>query len=414
MPKIKVNIVQSIQQNRGLAFHYPNFTWFLIGSFLSRTGDWFDRMALNWFVFTITKSPFSLGLVEFVQFIPVLFFSMISGVIADKWERRKVLLATQIGALIFTVAIALLMFSDLYSFPVLLVLLALRGVFLAIEIPARNAMVPNLVPKEAMTSAVSFFSATLNTSRIVGPAIAGFMLASWTAPSLLLINAASFLAVIGTLLMIRSADEQNQPKGDIKLVEGLKEAFVYLKSQSLVLGVFILGLVPMIFANPYTTLLPVFADQLLHVGSEGFGMLMSACAFGSVVCTFAMGWGKFPLSKGRLLVSYICLFGGGLMVFAISESYYWSLVLMFIVGVASMGFRIVERMIIQETIPDHMRGRILSILMMDTGLVPIGNILFGFFGEHAGPVFTLWAMGFVCIVTTIAVLFRNKQILQIR
>lgn len=397
-----------------LAFGYADFNWFAAGSFVSRTGDWFDRLALNWYIFSLTQSAFYIGLVEFFQFIPILLFSVVGGVMADRWDRRQVLIVTQFGAMLCTFAILFVLFQC-YSFPLLAFLLFVRGFFLAVEIPARNAMIPNLVPKQAMTSAVSFFSTILNISRMIGPALAGFLLSVWQAPYLILLNAVSFLIVIGTLWKITPANpERTAQENALALGQGLKEAVGYLRSQPMVLGVFILGTVPMVFGFPYTTLLPVFAEELLNTGPSGFGLLLSATAAGSVICTLLMGWGVVTIQKGKLLFGCICGFGFGLILFAFSHWFPLSLALMFVTGAASMGYRIVERTIIQETIPDQMRGRILSIVMMDTGLVPLGNVIIGFVSERIGPVFSLSVMGIICIMTATVVLLKNREIITIR
>lgn len=396
-----------------IAFRYANFNWFVIGSFFSRTGDWFDRLALNWYIFNLTHSAFYIGLVEFFELIPVLLFSMVGGVMADRWERRKVLIFTQFGVMICTFAIAIVLFTC-YSFPLLAALLFLRGFFLSVEIPARNAMIPNLVPKQAMTSAVSLFSTILNTARMIGPMIAGLLLGVWEAPSLILVNAFSFIIVLASLFKIRLDEPlRDQTVQQLTLVQGIKEAVSYLRSQPMVLGVFVIGTVPMIFGFPYTTLLPVFAKELLEVGPSGFGMLLSATAVGSVVSTLLLGTGLVAVHKGRLLFGCVIGFGAGLIFFAFSKWFWLSLVLMFFVGVASMGYRIVERTIIQEMIPDHLRGRILSIVMMDTGLVPLGNVMIGFVAGVFGPVVSLAVMGGICILTATAVLMKNREIVAV-
>lgn len=398
-----------------MSFRYANFNWFVIGSFFSRTGDWFDRLAINWFIFSFTGSAFYIGLVEFFGFIPILLFSVVGGVIADRWDRRKVLIVTQVGAMVCTFAIVLVLMK-FYSFVLLSILLFIRGFFLAVEIPARNAIIPNLVPKEAMTSAISFFSTILNVARIIGPMLAGFLLAVYQAPSLVLINACSFLIVIYSLYKItpsENAESVIQKNPDLTIVQGIREAVNYLRLNPTVLGVFILGTIPMIFGFPYTTLLPVFAKELLDAGPSGFGFLLSASAAGSVLATLILGWELVKIPKGRLLLWCICGFGAGLMFFAFSQWFMLSLLLMFFVGVCSMGYRIVERLIIQESIPDHMRGRILSIVMMDSGLVPLGNVLIGFSSVYIGPVLALCLMGGICIVTATYVLIKNREVITV-
>lgn len=408
-----LNLVKAVKNNRQLAFHYRDYNWFIAGSFLSRTGDWFDRVALNWFVFTLTNSPLSVGIVEFCRLIPILFFSILGGIAADKWERRRVLIVIQTGAMAITFILGV---SMLYgtTLPLLVLLILLRGVFLAFEIPARNAFIPDLVPRDSMVSAISFFSATLNIARIIGPAIAGLLLSVWSPAVLILINAFSFIAVIGMLILIKT-HQKRKVEGTTKQSEkGIKEAIGYLKEHPLILSVCILGLIPMIFGYPYTTLIPVFAEELLGVGPEGFGLLLSFAAIGSVVSSMMLGWGKNPFMKGKLFFGCICSFGVGLILFSVSHIYWLSLLLMFVIGVVSQGYSVTQRVIIQEIIPNRIRGRILSIVMMDSGFVPLGSLLVGFLGETRGPVFALFFMGCLCIVAACVTVAMNRQIVNIR
>lgn len=360
-----------------------------------------------------TGSVFYVGLVEFFSVIPVLLFSIVGGVAADRWNRKFVLMATQTGAMLCTFMIAALLFWDV-SFPALAALLFVRGAFVAIEIPTRNAMVPNMVPKEALQSAISFYSSVLNGARITGPAIAGLLLGFWDAYALIIVNGFCYLLVLFTLTRIQVDSAPKSMGSQLGVKDGVKEAFRFLKRNELVLGVFILGVVPIIFGMPYSTLLPVFAHELLRVGPSGFGLLMSANAVGAVLCTIILGFGKVPIGKGKLLFACIIGFGASLVCMAFSRSFLLSLFIMFVIGICSMGYRIVERTMIQQTIPDELRGRILSIVMMDTGLVPLGNAGIGYLSEQVGPVFSLCLMGMACIVTAGLVLGRHRAILHIR
>jgi MFS family permease len=408
------HIIKAIKGNERIALRYANYNWFLAGSFLSRTGEWFDRIALNWFVFTVTDSPFYIGLVEFFRLIPVLFFSPVAGVAADKWDQRLLLLWTQVGAMLTTFGLAFYLLAGTPSFWVIGCFIVVRGFFLAFEIPVRSAWTANLVPKTAIMSAVSLYSATLNTARIVGPALAGLLLVKWNPANLILMNAISFLAVIGTLLLIKT-HSQTEMSGTktLSVFSDLKEAVQYMRRHPVIFGVFILGIVPMIFGFPYTTLMPVFAKEVLHVGPEGFGMLLSFAAAGSVFAALLLGWGKYPFGKGKLLFGSILGFGLALVLFAVSSFYPLSLAIMFIIGAVSQSYRIVERVIIQETVPEQMRGRILGIVMMDSGLVPLGTLFIGSLAEYAGPIVALGFMGLVCIGTVLAVTLRNKKIVHI-
>ncbi|ASS74022.1 hypothetical protein CIG75_02850 [Tumebacillus algifaecis] len=409
-----LKIGNRVQKNRQLAFHYKNYNWFLAGSFLSETGDWLNRMALNWLVFTLTDSLLYIGLVEFCRMIPILVFSIFGGVAADKWERRKVIIVTQLGAMCTTVALGFVVLSGVSSFLYLAIFLLIYGMFLAFEIPVRNALMPNLIPKEAMTSGLSFFSATLNLSRIIGPAAAGILLGVWSAPTLIFLNALSFLVSIGTLLIIRPATDGVVAVRKQKFGASIKEALSFFRTHSIVFSVFVLGIVPMIFGFSYSTVMPAFAKDVLQLGPEGFGTLMSFAALGAILASVALGFGRYPLPKGWLMLVCIFLFGGGLVLVSLSSSYLWAVLSMFAIGLFSQAYRVIERVIIQETIPDRLRGRILSIVMMDSGFIPFGNLLIGFLGGKVGTVATLCTMGVICMFAVLGALLIKRQITTVQ
>jgi len=410
---VNLNSAKKVQTNQELAFHYSNYNLFLVGSFITRTGDWFDRVAVNWFVFTLTDSPFYIGLVEFARLISILIFGLLGGIAADRWQRRKVLIVSQIGTMVLTFVLAFAIAGGMKSIVPLLIIILVRGIFIAFEIPARNAIVSDLVPKQAISSAVSFYSAALNVSRIIGPAIAGFLLNVWPTFLLILVYAFSFLAIISTLFFIKTCTDPVE-ETSLNVSKSLIQAFDYLKTNRVVFGICILGVIPMIFGFPYSTLMPVFAKDLLHTGPEGFGLLLTVSAVGAVVCSIALGWGKYPMRKGLFLFISIVVFGASILLFSFSSFFSLSLLIMFFVGAASQSYRIVQRVIIQEIVPGHLRGRILSIVTMDAGLLPLGSLLIGYLADLISPSFALAFMGIVCILTAILTVLLNKKILKLQ
>ncbi len=403
-----------MKSGRVALFCHANYNWFIVGSLLSHVGDWFERLALSWLIFTLTNSALYISLIEVCRFAPILAFSLPAGVAADRWDRRRVLIITQVGAMLFTFAIAFVTLQGVPRMPLLAVLILLRGIFLAFEIPARQALIPNLVPPQEMGSAIALFTVSRSVSRIGGAAAAGLLLKYWEPPTLIAINAASFVAVIGTLVMIRPVSEQVRAISALSLIEGAREAGWYLKAHPLVMGVFVLGIAPLIFGFPYIAMMPVFAGELLQVGPEGFGMLLSVSAVGGAVGPLLMTWVNDPLARGLKFFLSICSFGLGLILFAFSRLYTLSLVIMFLVGLTSQGYRVLGRVIIQEMVPDRFRGRILSIVMMDAGLSPLGGVVVAYLAQTLGSTVALCAMGSVCIGTAVAVVAKNRRILSIQ
>lgn len=398
-----------------MAIYYKEYNWFLAGSFISRTGEWFERIAINWLVFTLTKSAFYVGMIEFSRLFPILLFSLIGGVVADRWNRRHVLLAAQITAMIVTFGLAFIIYSGVEEIFYFIWLLFIRGICLAFELPARNALVPNLVPPKAMASGLSIFNGTLNLAGIIGSALAGILLLHLPIYSLIFLNCVSFLAVIFTIWIIKKGEISSKSKEKPPpFLRGMGEIFHYLKKHKRMIGVLSLGLVPSIAGFPYTTLMPSFAEEILRVGSEGFGMLLSATACGSFFTAIFLSGGKYPFSKGKL--SFLTVVGFGLTLILLSFSHYFllSLFIMFLVGVLSQGFRVVDGVIIHEMIPDYLRGRMLSIRSLLNGLLPLGSLLCGYLAELIGVGNALSLMGMVCIGGAVLVLRFNKEIYSIK
>ncbi|QGQ45724.1 MFS transporter [Metabacillus sediminilitoris] len=399
------------QQPSRFALHSRMFRIFMSGSLVTRVGDWMDLVALNWAVLQFTNSPLHLGLVNACRLVPTFLLSVPAGILADRYDRRKLLILLQIGMMLLTFFLGYLIEAR-QSFWFFAFIVTLRSMLAAMDSPIRNALVPNLVPQSSMASAIAINTMVINLSRIIGPAIAGVLLTIIDIANLFYINAWGTLGVLLSLLMIRSYSFPTPDKKEREKTT-LREAADYIKSQPSVQSLLILAIVPMIFGFPYTTMMPLFAKDLLKLGPEGFGMLLSVSSVGALVGTTWLSLGKEIKGAGKWLIYSIMGFGVSLLLFIGTKNVFIAGTAMFLVGLTSQTYRTMSRITLQIHVPDQLRGRILSIALMDRGFIPLGAILIGAIAAWAGALWAGVIMGLGCIVTTLVIVARRRQIWQL-
>ena len=383
------------------------FGVFAAGNLVSQSGEWMTLVALNWAVLEFTDSALYLGLINACRMVPAFLLSVPAGVLADRSDRRKLLILLQAGIMLPTFCVGYLLAADSPFWP-LAVVVTLRSVLMAMIIPVRNALIPNLVPESQVASAVAVDSGVRNISRIVGPAIAGTLLAVMEVADVFWISACSIVAVLLSLFVVHPESNRDAVSNNIKA--DIQEAAVYVKNSPSVQSLLILAVVPMVFAFPYTAMMPLFAEDLLQLGPEGLGILLSVAAAGALVGSAWLSLGSETEGAGKWLVCSIIGFGLFLLLFMIAETLVTAAVTMFLVGLASAIYRTMSRVTLQTRVPDRLRGRILSIALMDRGLMPLGAILIGAVAEWAGALWAGVAMGGGCVAVTLAVLAARRQI----
>ncbi|MFX3623869.1 MAG: MFS transporter [Ectobacillus sp.] len=403
--------IMQLQQETRFALRSRQFRIFMSGSLVTRIGDWMDLAALNWAVLQFTDSPLYLGLVNACRLVPAFLLSVPAGILADRYDRRRLLIWLQIGMMLLTFCLGYLVEAR-QSFWLFVFIVTLRSLLAAMDLPIRNAFVPNLVPQSAMTSAIAIHTAIIHLSRMIGPAIAGGLLAVTDIASVFYMNAWGTLGVLVSLLLIRSRGQVNlkqKGRGDTTF----REAADYVKRHPQIQSLLILAIVPMVFGFPYTTMMPLFARDLLKLGPDGFGLLLSISSLGALAGTAWLSAGKEIKSAGKWLIYSIIGFGFSLLLFIGAANIFIAGIAMFLVGATSQVYRTFSRITLQMHTPDQLRGRILSIALMDRGFIPLGAILIGAIAAWAG---TFWAgaiMGTGCIATTLFILARNSQIRQL-
>ncbi|PGZ94174.1 MULTISPECIES: MFS transporter [unclassified Bacillus (in: firmicutes)] len=401
------------KKNSRFAFQSKSFNTFMAGSLISRVGDWMDLVALNWAVLQFTNSPIHLGIMNACRLVPTFLLSVPAGIMADRLDRRKLLIWLQVGMMLLTFVIGFLVAKG-PAFWLFALIVTIRSMLAAMDPPIRNALIPNLVPESSMASALAVNTMIINLSRIIGPAIAGILLGITNIANLFYINAWGTFAVLISLAIIRADYQSIKYKDkdkDAKIT--IKEAVDFVKKKPSVQSLLILAIVPMVFGFPYTTMTPLFAKELLHLGPEGFGVLLSISSIGAIIGTSWLSVGKEIIETGKWLIYSIIGFGLSLLLFIGTNNYLVAGLAMFLVGLTSQTYRTLSRITLQKQVPDHLRGRIMSIALMDRGFIPLGALLIGAMASSLGILWAGSVMGLGCILTTLMIVLKRREILKV-
>ncbi|WP_232463436.1 MFS transporter [Tumebacillus avium] len=388
-----------------------SFQLYLGGNFIAACGEWLDMVALNWAVLAMTGSPVHLAIINACRLIPVFLLSIPAGILADRFDRRRLLLLLQASTTLLTLLIGLLFFLD-SPFWLFAAAVCVRAVFQTMDPPIRNSMIPNLVPDDFIGRAIAMNTMALNLSRIIGPAIAGVLLATLETHEVIWLGAGGLVIELIALYLLRPVKEQGiSSKGPLR--DDVGEAFAFIKTKRTVQSLLLLAVVPMVFGFPYTSMLPVFVDQLMNLGPGGFGALLSVSAAGAVLGSVWLSLRKGQQHAGRWLITSVLGFGSSLLLFMFAGNFWLAAVMMFFVGLTGQTYRTMSRITMQMQVPDHLRGRIMSIALMDRGFMPLGAILIGTVATSFGALWAGVMMGAGCIVVTLAVLLTRRQIWHI-
>ena len=343
-----------------LALGFKDYRLFFLGSFVSHFGDQMQIVAVAWQLYALTHSATSLGLAGLFSFIPLLLFSIIGGLISDKYDRRKVLIMGQTVLAFLTGILFILTVKNQISPNIIYLLLFLNSFVNAFSQPARQSMVPRLVPKEIYMNAASLNVTQRQTATILGPALSGVLIAGYGVGGVYLLNFVSFILQILTLLLIKVKQETNKITSNLLAVfEGIK----FVKNSKLLYSTMILDFLATFFGTA-TILMPIFAQDLLKVGALGIGLLYSATAFGGVLSGIFISRVKNLKHQGRIVFGCVILYGFATIGFGLSRVFPLSLFFLTLAGAADVISTVLRNTIRQYITPDHIRGRMTAINIM--------------------------------------------------
>lgn len=389
------------------ALRYRNFRLFFIGQGISVIGTWMQAIAMSWLVYRLTNSPFMLGLVGFSSQIPTFIFSPFAGLIADKTNRHRILIITQTLSMIQALILAVLTLTGTIAVWHIIVLGVCLSVINSFDIPARQSFLVEMVEKkENLGNAIALNSLMFNAARLIGPSIAGLLIAIIGEGMCFLLNAISFTAVIISLLAMRVNEHTKKP-GKTRVFEELKEGFFYTFGfPPIKFIILLLGVISLMGAS-YIVLMPVFAKDVLMGGPGTFGLLMAAVGIGALGATIYLASRKSIVGLGNIIPVCSSIFATGLIVFSFSRTLWLSMLLLAISGFGFMTHMAASNTILQTIADDDKRGRVMSFYTMAfMGMAPIGSLLAGALANKIGASLTLILGGSCCIVASM--LFATK------
>ena len=314
--------------------------------------------------------------------LPMLVLAPVAGVVTDRVDKRKLLLIAQSMLVITSSIVAALIITDAIEFWHLRVVYMVSSAAFAFNMPARQALVALLVPRDKLMNAVAISTAAMNASRIVAPPLAGLLVTPLGIGGAYVLSTVFYASAVAAALMLPAMPPKRERK--FTFFEDFDGGFAYIRRSPVLLSLILFATVPMIFAMPYMTLLPVFADRVWHVGSTGFGVLQAASGVGGLAGAFLVAnLGAYP-KKTRLMLGGALGFGGFLILFALTPWFYLALVFIALLGFGSMVVTTVNNTAIQLVIPHEVRGRVMSVMMMTFGLMPLGSVPAGIMAERVG------------------------------
>lgn len=385
-------------QNTFRALKSRNFSLFFFGQLVSRVGMWMQRTAVIWVIYTVTHSAFMIGVATFAEQFPSFLFSIRGGIIADKYDRYKVILITQSLSALQAVLLTVFAFAGNYQVSLILGLSVFLGIVNAYDVPVRQSMVNEIIEDKADLSNAVALNSSLNTlARLIGPAVSGFVLASYGASFCFLSNALSFIAVIGSILAM------HYPKIDVtnritKSKGNFSAALDYLKENNSISTLIWIAAISSFFVLSYVTLLPVYAKDIFKGDATTYGWLNCALGVGAITGSFYLATLPKEAHFRRILLMNIFLTGIGLLLFAYTRNFYLSLVFSAIGGFGSICQTSVIVTIIQSETATAFRGRVVSLVAMALfGMLPLGCLLVGYISPIAGISHVLFIQGIVSI-----------------
>jgi MFS family permease len=397
------------------ALRNRDFRLFWFGNFLSNVGTWMQNVAESWLVLQLApnNSAFWLGVLGFAATAPMMVFALIGGVIADRVDRRKLMLWTQSSLMVLAFTIWGLTATHRITIELMILLAFCNGVAMSLNTPTYQAIVPSLVPREDLTNAIALNSAQFNMSRVIGPTLGGLAMAWFGLSNNFLLNALSFVAVLIALMKITYPPVY--PPGDTTMWETLSEGFAYLFSRREMLMLTVLVAFASILGIPYATFVPLFAKNILHLGETGFGLLLAASGTGAFLGAATIAVMKNIRCRGRFVVYSALAFYAGIIGFALSRNFILSAILLAFIGYCMILMVATVNSLLQHLSTDKMRGRVMSIYATAfLGFAPIGSLTAGSLAGTIGAPHTIAMMAAIALVASAILYFRSEDLQNLK
>jgi MFS family permease len=384
------------------ALKYRNYRMFFIGQGISLIGTWMQQVALSWLVYRLTDSVFLLGILGFASQIPSFLLGPFAGVISDRRNKHRILLATQTLSLIQASTLAALVLTDTITVPWIIGLSVFLGIINSFDISARQSFVIELIEdRKDISNAIALNSSMFNLARLIGPSVAGLVIAAVGEGMCFLGNAVSYIAVLGSLLAIKTTPIISEKK-QLPVFQSLKEGFTYAFGFAPIRSIILLIASISLFAMPLTVLMPVFARDVLHGNANTMGFLMGASGIGALAGALFLAQRKSVLGLGKVIIFATVLLGAGLIAFSFSRILALSLFCMLFTGYGMIVQMASSNTILQTIVDNDKRGRVMSFYSMAfLGMAPFGSLLSGSLAHQIGVNHTLLVCGILCLAAII-------------
>ena len=401
------------------AFRYRDFRLFWIGHTVSNVGTWMEFLGQGWLVVQLAiadgspqLAPFYLGLVGLARAIPGLGLSLVAGAVADRADRRQLLLITQVIAGLLAVLFATLVVTNTITIGMVIILAAIRSSVFSFDVPSRQSLVPRLVPRHHLMSAIGMNQASFNGPQIVGPAIGGILIGiTGGVAALFVANAVSYLGVVVALLLMRPTPAPEKAEDRPSMLESVREGLRYMRREPVIRWSIVLAATLAFFARPYIFLVPAFAANVLLVGATELSYLMAGAGVGSLAGSLLVANLGNARRRGRLMLIATGATGASLMLLMVQRDVVVAIVVSVFVGLSSIAFNGLTNTTLQTTAPDRMLGRVMSIFaMIFMGIMPLGQLALGALGSVFGIDVVLFAGGAAALGAAVYAFFRVPAI----
>ena len=387
------------------AFRHRNFRLYFTGQLISFTGTWMTTTAQGWLVYQLTGSKALLGVVAAAASAPMLLFATWGGFVADRYPKRAIVVCTQICSMLLSLAMAALVWTKVVQPWQIIALAVLGGITMAFDMPARQSFVIEMTSREDLMNAISLNSSAFNCARIVGPSIAGLLMAHISIAACFLCDGLSFIPVIAGLLMMRLPKKQNQIASSGGAFSQALEGFRYVWGHRRVLTILSLFTVVGIFGWSYSVLMPAFAHDVLHLGANGYGLLMAGSGVGALAGALTVASAGHILPTRTMALGGVWLFSVSLVLFAFTRNVYLGTALLALVGFGIVLYFSTSNTVLQSIVPDEMRGRVMGIwALIFGGMIPLGSLQAGLMADLLGTPATMAIGALVCALAAFVTL----------
>ena len=370
-----------------------DFRYLWAGTCFLSGGLWIQQVSLGWAIYEMTRSSILLGALNGLRFLPFLIFSPLAGVAADRSDRRKLMITTQWFVLVTALAMGVVVSLDLLEVWHLFAFTLVTGVVWSFSEPVRQALIPDVVPRAELMNAVALNSAAFNFTKIIGPSVGGVLIVLFGLAGNFYIQSATYLFVMWMIYRMH-IPERVRDANRSSVLSNLREGIRYVWSEPVVFSILATAMIPRLFAMPYQALMPIFQKDVLQVGPDGLGMMMAAPGLGAMLVMLSVAHFANRVNRpGLLMIAALVLQGAFLILFALMRTLPLALLTLVVVGGFQVLFMSISNMVLHMTVPDQLRGRVMSIYMLDRGITPAGALMAGVSAHFIGAPYTVMGMG---------------------